>query len=251
MLYIVAQARGTSRRRRRHLARSGPQARAHLEVDGELESPRAKTQRIAGGPQRRAAVSARSGQPARIELSGPHRARSPSPASSIPAAPKTIRCSSISPSRKISPALTGKIGLVQLSVAGNSQTIDGLEPQLSQALPGYRSAAHPPGDRSRRHAAQPHPPAHRLHGVLILVLTALCVLATMAALAMERREDVGLMKALGGSISRIVGIISRRSGSARRAWAACSAASLASRCPTGWASAFSALRSRRAGKFFR
>ena len=42
--------------------------------------------------------------------------------------------------------------------------------------------------------------------LLILVLTALCVLATMAALAMERREDVGLMKALGGSIARIVGL---------------------------------------------
>jgi putative ABC transport system permease protein len=42
--------------------------------------------------------------------------------------------------------------------------------------------------------------------LLILVLTALCVLATMAALAMERRQDVGLMKALGGSISRVVGI---------------------------------------------
>jgi len=41
---------------------------------------------------------------------------------------------------------------------------------------------------------------------LILVLTALCVLATMAALAMERREDVGLMKALGGSIARIVSL---------------------------------------------
>ena len=35
---------------------------------------------------------------------------------------------------------------------------------------------------------------------------ALCVLATMAALAMERRADVGLMKALGGSIGRIVGL---------------------------------------------
>ncbi|MGA6956430.1 MAG: FtsX-like permease family protein, partial [Candidatus Acidiferrales bacterium] len=41
--------------------------------------------------------------------------------------------------------------------------------------------------------------------VLILILTALCVLATMAALAMERRKDVGLMKSLGGSIARIVG----------------------------------------------
>ena len=42
--------------------------------------------------------------------------------------------------------------------------------------------------------------------LLILVLSVLCVLATMAALAMERRADVGLMKALGGSISRIVGL---------------------------------------------
>lgn len=42
--------------------------------------------------------------------------------------------------------------------------------------------------------------------ILILVLTALCVLATMAALAMERRADVGLMKAIGGSISRVMRI---------------------------------------------
>jgi len=42
--------------------------------------------------------------------------------------------------------------------------------------------------------------------ILILALTGLCVLATMAALAMERRADVGLMKALGGSIGRVVGL---------------------------------------------
>jgi putative ABC transport system permease protein len=42
--------------------------------------------------------------------------------------------------------------------------------------------------------------------ILILALTTLCVLATMAALAMERRADVGLMKALGGSISRVMRI---------------------------------------------
>lgn len=52
----------------------------------------------------------------------------------------------------------------------------------------------------------------RIHGLvvgmalLILVLTALCVLATMAALAMERRADIGLMKALGGSISRVMAL---------------------------------------------
>jgi putative ABC transport system permease protein len=42
--------------------------------------------------------------------------------------------------------------------------------------------------------------------VLILALTSLCVLATMAALATERRADVGLMKALGGTIARIVAL---------------------------------------------
>ena len=39
---------------------------------------------------------------------------------------------------------------------------------------------------------------------LILVLTMLGVLASMAALAMERSRDVGLMKALGGSVQRIM-----------------------------------------------
>ena len=39
---------------------------------------------------------------------------------------------------------------------------------------------------------------------LILVLTTLGVLASMAALAMERSRDVGLMKALGGSVERIM-----------------------------------------------
>ena len=39
---------------------------------------------------------------------------------------------------------------------------------------------------------------------LILVLTAMGVLAAMAGLALERRRDVGLMKALGGSVRRIM-----------------------------------------------
>jgi len=40
--------------------------------------------------------------------------------------------------------------------------------------------------------------------VLVLVLTALCVMAAMTNVAMERRNDVGLMKALGGATRRIV-----------------------------------------------
>lgn len=102
--------------------------------------------------------------------------------------------------------LQGKIEVVQLSVSGTSNAISQYAARLAGALPKF--------------AVRPLRQVTEAEGrllartqllivsmiVLILVLTALCVLATMAALAMERREDVGLMKALGGSISRIVGL---------------------------------------------
>jgi putative ABC transport system permease protein len=99
-----------------------------------------------------------------------------------------------------------KIELMQLSVSGTPAGIAGYAAQLAKALPEYevrpiRQVTEAEGQllgRTRLLIV--------LMVALILVLTALCVLATMAALAMERREDVGLMKALGGSISRIVGL---------------------------------------------
>jgi putative ABC transport system permease protein len=102
--------------------------------------------------------------------------------------------------------LSGKIELMQLSVSGTPASIAGYATQLAGALPEYevrpiRQVTEAEGQllgRTRLLIV--------LMVALILVLTALCVLATMAALAMERREDVGLMKALGGSISRIVGL---------------------------------------------
>jgi len=98
------------------------------------------------------------------------------------------------------------IELVQIRVDGTSQQVSDTVEKLRQALPGYdvrpiRAVTQAEGnllDRTRLLIASMI--------VLILVLTALCVLATMAALAMERRKNVGLMKALGGSISRIVGL---------------------------------------------
>jgi len=101
--------------------------------------------------------------------------------------------------------LPGKISVAQLSVSGNPKLIAGVASQLSAALPQLQ--VRPIREVTDAEGA--------LLGrirllivsmiILILVLTALCVLATMAALAMERRADIGLMKALGGSISRIVG----------------------------------------------
>ena len=100
--------------------------------------------------------------------------------------------------------LAGQIGLAQLNVGGSSGNVSDVASKLASALPDYD--------------VRPIPQVTAAEGALlehlrllifsmvalILVLTSLCVLATMAALAIERREDVGLMKVLGGSISRVV-----------------------------------------------
>jgi putative ABC transport system permease protein len=100
--------------------------------------------------------------------------------------------------------LPGQIEIVQVSVGGTASIISGYASRLASSLPGYdvrplRQVTAAEGNLLNR---------TRFLIVsmvlLILVLTALCVLATMAALAMERRADVGLMKALGGSMSRIL-----------------------------------------------
>jgi putative ABC transport system permease protein len=103
-------------------------------------------------------------------------------------------------------ARQGKIELVQLSVGGTSSSIAKYAGVLARAIPGYdvrpiRQVTDAEGNLLNRTQL-----LIASMVVLILALTALCVLATMAALALERREDVGLMKALGGSISRIVGL---------------------------------------------
>jgi len=100
----------------------------------------------------------------------------------------------------------GQIEVEQLRVGGSAPAVAAYAAQLAASLPDYdvrpvRQVTEAEGNLLRRTRLLI---ASTI--VLILALTALCVLATMAALAMERREDVGLMKALGGSISRIVAL---------------------------------------------
>ena len=98
----------------------------------------------------------------------------------------------------------GQILFVQLSVNGTATSISNYAEKLASSLPAYdvrpiRQVTEAEGNLLA------HTRLLILSMVLlILLLTALCVLATMAALAMERRADVGLMKALGGSMSRIL-----------------------------------------------
>lgn len=102
--------------------------------------------------------------------------------------------------------LRGRISLVQLSANPTPGAVAGVAGKLQSALPGLqvspiREVTQAEGDL-----------LHRIHllvvsmSVLILSLTALCILATIAALAMDRRSDVGLMKALGGSIARVMSL---------------------------------------------
>jgi putative ABC transport system permease protein len=106
-------------------------------------------------------------------------------------------------------SLAGNPGLVsvwELNVSGSGEAISKYAEKVAARLPQYDV---------RPVRAVTLAEGNLLHRtqllivsmiVLILALTALCVLATMAALATERRADVGLMKALGGTIARIVGL---------------------------------------------
>lgn len=108
--------------------------------------------------------------------------------------------------------LPGKVSLVQMSVAGSPQQVEHFAAQLSTRLPGLEV-------RPLRQIAQAEGLLlARVHALLfwsvglILVLTSLCVLSTTTALAVERRADVGLMKALGGQMTRIVRLFLAEAG---------------------------------------
>ena len=108
--------------------------------------------------------------------------------------------------------LPGRLSLVQLSVSGTSPEIEAFTRRLGGELPGLEVRP------VRQLAAAEGMLLGRIHGLifwtitLILTLTALGVLASMAALAMERSRDVGLMKALGGPVPRIMHLFLTEAG---------------------------------------
>ena len=96
------------------------------------------------------------------------------------------------------------VGLVEISVSGNAERVQNFVTQLAARVPELEV-------RPLRQIAQAEGQLlSRLRMLLlvtvalVLALTGLCVLATMATLAMERRSDIGLMKALGGAMPRLV-----------------------------------------------
>jgi putative ABC transport system permease protein len=100
--------------------------------------------------------------------------------------------------------LGARASLIQITARGSATEIEDVIRRLSSALPGVEV-------RPLRQLAQAEGRLlERIRGllfgtvILILALSSLGVLAAMAGLALERRRDVGLMKAMGGPVRKIM-----------------------------------------------
>jgi putative ABC transport system permease protein len=100
--------------------------------------------------------------------------------------------------------MPGRISLVQLRIEGETREIESSIQALSRALP----------EVDVRPIRQIVDSEGRVLGVirwfllavtaLILVIIAICLTATMTAIALERRKDIGVMKALGASDFKVM-----------------------------------------------
>jgi putative ABC transport system permease protein len=101
-------------------------------------------------------------------------------------------------------SLPGKVSLIQVSVPGTPREIREYIATLAQNIP----AADVHGLRQFTDAEAKI--YTRVSGLLtattalVLALTGLCVMAAMTNVAMERKNDVGLMKAIGGATRRVL-----------------------------------------------
>jgi putative ABC transport system permease protein len=100
--------------------------------------------------------------------------------------------------------LPGRVSLIQLTLRGTPQEMDSYIAGLRQRFPDVEVR---PLHQFTQAQARIY---DRISGILtatvavVLILTALCVMAAMTNVAMERKNDVGLMKAIGGSVRRVL-----------------------------------------------
>jgi putative ABC transport system permease protein len=98
----------------------------------------------------------------------------------------------------------GRLSLVQLSVAATPDSVNSFISSLAGKLPDASVSG------IKQFAETESRIYNRISGlltatvVLVLLLTSLCVMAGMTNVAAERKNDVGLMKAIGGSVRRVV-----------------------------------------------
>jgi len=100
--------------------------------------------------------------------------------------------------------LPGRLSLIQLSVNATPASLNSFIAALGRQLPdadvhGIKQFAEAEGRIYSRISGLLSSTV-----LLILFLTSLCVMAGMSNVAVERKNDVGLMKAIGGSVRRVV-----------------------------------------------
>jgi putative ABC transport system permease protein len=102
--------------------------------------------------------------------------------------------------------LSGRISLIEIGAVGTPGAIESYLTNLQKQFPD--ADVRP----IRQFTEAEGKIYNRISGlltatvVLVLVLTALCVMAGMTNAAMERKNDVGLMKAIGGATRRVLRI---------------------------------------------
>ena len=98
----------------------------------------------------------------------------------------------------------GRISLIQIGVPGTPAEIQNYIAALQKKLPDLDVHG------IRQFTEAEAKIYNRISGLLnatvvvVLILTTLCVMAAMTNVAMERKNDVGLMKALGGATRRVL-----------------------------------------------
>ena len=103
-------------------------------------------------------------------------------------------------------ARTKSVSQIQVSVPGSPQQIQRFIDKLQSEFPDAS------GRPLRQFSEAQAKIYSRISGLLtaattlILALTALCVMAAMTNIAAERRNDVGMMKAIGGSARRVLNL---------------------------------------------
>jgi putative ABC transport system permease protein len=100
--------------------------------------------------------------------------------------------------------LSRRLSLIQLSVTATPDSVKEFIASLGQRLTGVSVSG------IKQFAEAESRIYSRISGILtatvllVLVLASLCVMAGMSNVAVERKNDVGLMKAIGGSIRQVV-----------------------------------------------
>jgi putative ABC transport system permease protein len=97
-----------------------------------------------------------------------------------------------------------RVNTIAVTVPGNPSSVQSFISVLQATMPGAQV-------RPIRQFTEGEAKIYnRISGILsatvavVLILTALCVMAAMTNVAMERRNDVGLMKAIGGATRRVL-----------------------------------------------